>query len=94
MSPYPQCGQTGVAAGFSMGDREFVEVFGSVARDEATSTSDVDVVVEFDGPTTFDGYFEVKERLERGRFDDRVAAVVDCPVGCPAERPVVRLPSP
>ncbi len=39
-------------------------VFGSVARDEATSTSDVDVLVEFDGPTTFDGYFGVKERLE------------------------------
>ena len=41
-----------------------VRVFGSVARDEATGTSDVDVLVEFDGPTTFDGYFGVKERLE------------------------------
>lgn len=41
-----------------------VKVFGSVARDEATGTSDVDVLVEFDGPTTFDGYFGVKERLE------------------------------
>ncbi len=39
-------------------------VFGSVARDEATAASDVDVLVEFDGPTTFDGYFGVKERLE------------------------------
>ncbi len=39
-------------------------VFGSVARDEATGTSDVDVLVEFAGPTTFDGYFGVKERLE------------------------------
>lgn len=41
-----------------------LKVFGSVARDEATGTSDVDVLVEFDGPTTFDGYFGVKERLE------------------------------
>ena len=41
-----------------------VKVFGSVARDEATGASDVDVLVEFDGPTTFDGYFGVKERLE------------------------------
>jgi predicted nucleotidyltransferase len=42
-----------------------LSVFGSVARDEASPASDVDVVVEFDGPTTFDGYFGVKETLER-----------------------------
>lgn len=41
-----------------------IKVFGSVARDEATGTSDVDVLVEFEGPTTFDGYFGVKESLE------------------------------
>jgi uncharacterized protein len=41
-----------------------IAVFGSVARDEATEASDVDILVEFDGPTTFDGYFGVKERLE------------------------------
>jgi len=28
-------------------------LFGSVARDEARPDSDVDVLVEFDGPTTF-----------------------------------------
>jgi len=39
-------------------------VFGSTARDEATPASDVDVLVEFEGPTTFDGYFGVKEALE------------------------------
>lgn len=39
-------------------------LFGSVARDEATAASDVDVLVEFEGPTTFDGYFGLKERLE------------------------------
>jgi len=41
-----------------------LSVFGSVARDEASATSDVDVLVEFDGPTTFDGYFGAKEALE------------------------------
>jgi predicted nucleotidyltransferase len=41
-----------------------LSVFGSVARDEATATSDVDILVEFDGPTTFDRYFGVKEALE------------------------------
>lgn len=40
-------------------------VFGSVARDEATDTSDVDVLVDFEGDTTFDGYFGLKEALER-----------------------------
>ena len=39
-------------------------VFGSVARNEAGPTSDVDVLVEFDGPTTSDRYFGVKEALE------------------------------
>lgn len=39
-------------------------LFGSVARDDATAASDVDLVVEFEGPTTFDGFFGVKERLE------------------------------
>jgi predicted nucleotidyltransferase len=39
-------------------------VFGSVARDEATEASDVDVLVDFDRPTTMDGYFGVKEALE------------------------------
>ena len=46
-------------------------VFGSVARDEASTTSDVDVLVEFEGPTTFDGYFGVKEALE-GMLGTRV----------------------
>lgn len=42
-----------------------LSVFGSVARDEATDTSDVDVLVDFEGATTFDGYFGLKEALER-----------------------------
>jgi predicted nucleotidyltransferase len=39
-------------------------VFGSYARDTATTASDVDVLVEFEGGATFDRYFGVKETLE------------------------------
>lgn len=39
-------------------------LFGSVARDEAGPDSDVDVLVEFDGPGTFDGYMDLKFFLE------------------------------
>lgn len=39
-------------------------VFGSVARGEAGPESDVDVLVEFEGPATFDGYMDVKFFLE------------------------------
>lgn len=39
-------------------------VFGSVARGDVRAGSDVDVLVEFDGPTTFDRYFDLKFFLE------------------------------
>lgn len=39
-------------------------LFGSVARDDASEESDVDVLVEFEGPSTFDGYFGLKFYLE------------------------------
>ena len=39
-------------------------IFGSVARDEAKPESDVDVLVEFEGPATFDRYIGVKTFLE------------------------------
>ncbi len=39
-------------------------VFGSVARDEARPDSDVDVLVTFEGPATFDGYMDLKFFLE------------------------------
>jgi predicted nucleotidyltransferase len=39
-------------------------VFGSVARGEATATSDLDVLVDFDGPATFDGFMGLKFFLE------------------------------
>lgn len=39
-------------------------VFGSTARDEATRDSDVDVLVEFQGPATLNGFMDLTFRLE------------------------------
>ena len=39
-------------------------LFGSVARDEATDSSDVDVLVDFGAPPTFDQYMGLKIFLE------------------------------
>lgn len=39
-------------------------LFGSVARDEAGSESDVDILVDFEGIVTFDRYMELKFYLE------------------------------
>ena len=39
-------------------------VFGSVARDEASKTSDVDILVEFNGKATFDRFMDTKFFLE------------------------------
>jgi len=39
-------------------------LFGSVARDEATDESDVDIVVSFEQPATLRAYFELKDQLE------------------------------
>lgn len=39
-------------------------LFGSVARDEATATSDLDFLVEFEGEITFDRYMDLKFFLE------------------------------
>jgi uncharacterized protein len=47
----------------SLGVRS-LSIFGSVARDEAQSDSDVDVLVEFEPPITFDRYMDVKIYLE------------------------------
>lgn len=51
-------------------------LFGSVARDEAGPDSDVDVLVEFEGPTTFDGHMGLLVFLEDllGRRVDVVTA--------------------
>jgi uncharacterized protein len=38
--------------------------FGSIARNEATSASDVDVLVDFGGPATFAQYMDLRLYLE------------------------------
>ena len=47
-------------------------LFGSVARDEATPESDVDLLVTFDGPASFDRFIDLKFFLE-----ERLSARVD-----------------
>jgi predicted nucleotidyltransferase len=43
---------------------EHLALFGSAARDEMHEGSDVDVLVEFAGPPTFDGYMGLRKFLE------------------------------
>ena len=49
-------------------------LFGSVARDQATPASDVDVLVEFSGPVTIFEFIRLRRRLEAvlGRTVDLV----------------------
>lgn len=51
-------------------------VFGSVARNEASSDSDVDILVDFEGPATFDRYMDLKIYLE-DRLGCRVDLIVE-----------------
>jgi predicted nucleotidyltransferase len=41
-----------------------LSIFGSVARGEERPESDVDVLVEFNGPATFDAFMDTKFYLE------------------------------
>ena len=41
-----------------------LRLFGSVARDEAEPGSDVDLLVEFQGPASLDGFMGLKADLE------------------------------
>jgi predicted nucleotidyltransferase len=41
-----------------------LSLFGSVARDEATSVSDVDLLVEFNRPVGYFGLFALQDYLE------------------------------
>jgi uncharacterized protein len=49
-----------------------LSIFGSVARDEAHPESDIDILVEFSQPPTFDRYMDLKFYLE-----DRLGQSVD-----------------
>lgn len=42
-----------------------LSLFGSVARDEMREGSDIDLLVEFVGAPTFDGYMDLKFFLEK-----------------------------
>ena len=42
-----------------------LSLFGPVARDEATSASDVDLLVEFDRPVGYFGLFALQDHLEK-----------------------------
>ncbi|MDJ0898066.1 MAG: nucleotidyltransferase family protein [Xenococcus sp. MO_188.B8] len=50
-------------------------VFGSYARGEATDSSDLDLLVEFQGDLTFDKYMDLKFFLE-GLFDKKIDLVI------------------
>ena len=45
-------------------DVRCLALFGSAARDELADGSDVDVLVEFEGPATYNGYFALKDYRE------------------------------
>lgn len=51
-----------------------LSIFGSVARGDEKDTSDLDVLVEFDGPSTLDAFMDLKDLLEHisGRRVDLV----------------------
>jgi uncharacterized protein len=51
---------------------ESLAIFGSVARNEANPESDIDILVEFSEPPTFDCYMDLKFYLE-----DRLGRTVD-----------------
>jgi len=42
-----------------------LSLFGSFVRNEATPTSDVDILVEFSRPVGYFGYMDLKEYLEK-----------------------------
>ncbi len=64
-----------------------LSVFGSVARGEAARESDIDVLVDFEGPADFSRYMELKERLE-GLLKARVDLVTRKGLR-PALRPII-----
>ena len=53
----------------------FIALFGSVARDQASPESDIDLLVEFATRPGFDGYMRLKEHLE-SLLDRRVDLVM------------------
>ncbi len=54
-------------------------LFGSAARDQLQDDSDIDLLVEFEGPPTFDGYMDLKDYLE-ALFGTKVDLATDAMV--------------
>ncbi len=54
-------------------------LFGSAARDQLQEGSDIDLLVEFEGPPTFDGYMDLKDYLE-ALFGTKVDLATDAMV--------------
>ena len=53
-----------------------LSLFGSFARDQATEASDIDILVQFDGPATSERYFGVQFYIE-DLLDQPVDLVTD-----------------
>ena len=62
-------------------------IFGSASRDEMHEGSDIDVLVEFQAPPTFDAYMDLKFYLEN-LFHTSVDLVIDDTVK-PRMRPLI-----
>ena len=69
-------------------------LFGSSARDELRADSDIDILVEFGGPATFDRYFELKDFLEHAlgrRVDVATDAGLKIRARCHVEQDLIRV---
>ena len=58
---------------------ERLRLFGSHARDSASETSDIDLVVAFHGPATFDAFMGLKHLLE-DKLGQRIDLVTEAAV--------------
>jgi predicted nucleotidyltransferase len=68
---------------------EKIALFGSAARDELRDDSDVDVLVAFEGRSTYERYFGLKEYLET-LLQRRVDLVTEKGLNARARRHVER----
>lgn len=64
-----------------------LQLFGSVARDEAGPDSDVDLLVKFDAPVTSEAFFGVKFLLE-DLLDRRIDLVTEAAMREPIQRAI------
>jgi predicted nucleotidyltransferase len=64
-----------------------LQLFGSVARDEAGPDSDIDLLVSFDAPVTSDSFFGVKFLLE-DLLDRRIDLVTDAALREPIRKAI------